>query len=118
MHVPIGYKFILGFAVVIAAVGFAPDLVNRLGYSAEMSTVLTYVVAMTIGLIIGWLFSRKFTRNISLLTESAESISKGDLTRNIEIRKSLGIHPGQKMTVKASGGVVSVIPEKVAKDKQ
>jgi methyl-accepting chemotaxis protein len=89
MHVPIGYKFILGFAVVIAAVGFAPDLVNRLGYSVEMSTILTYVVAMTIGLILGWLFSRKFTKNISLLTESAESISKGDLTRNIEIGKSL-----------------------------
>jgi methyl-accepting chemotaxis protein len=89
MHVPIGYKFILGFAVVIAAVGFAPDLVNRLGYSVEMSTILTYVVAMTTGLILGWLFSRKFTKNISLLTESAESISKGDLTRNIEIRKPL-----------------------------
>jgi methyl-accepting chemotaxis protein len=89
MHVPIGYKFILGFAAVIAAVGFAPDLVNRLGYSVEMSTILTYVVAMTIGLILGWLFSRKFTKNISLLTESAESISKGDLTRNIEIRKPL-----------------------------
>jgi len=89
MHVPIGYKFILGFAAVIGAVGFAPDLVNRLGYSAEMSTVLTYVVAMTIGLILGWLFSRKFTRNISFLTESAESISKGDLTRNIVIKSPL-----------------------------
>lgn len=89
MHVPIGYKFILGFAAVIAAVGFAPDLVNRLGYSTEMTTVLTYVVAMTIGLILGWLFSRKFTKNISVLTESAESISKGDLTRNIEIKRPL-----------------------------
>ena len=33
-----------------------------------------------------------------------------------EIRKSLGISPGQKMTVKASGGVVSVIPEKSTKE--
>lgn len=89
MRVPIGYKFILGFAVVIAAVGFTPDLVKRLGYSIEMTTVLTYVVAMTIGLILGWLFSKRFTKNISVLTESAESISKGDLTRNIDIGRPL-----------------------------
>jgi methyl-accepting chemotaxis protein len=89
MHVPIGYKFILGFAVVIAAVGFAPDLVKRLGYSTEMTTVLTYLVAMTIGLILGWLFSRKFTKNFSILTDSAESISKGDLTKNVEIKSPM-----------------------------
>ncbi|MGA2150555.1 MAG: methyl-accepting chemotaxis protein [Geobacteraceae bacterium] len=89
MHVPIGYKFILGFGVVIAAVGFAPDLVKRLGYSPEMTIVLTYVVAMTIGLILGWLFSRRFTRNISFLTASAESISKGDLTKKVFIKNPL-----------------------------
>src|SRR5512138_2930548 len=83
MHVPIGYKFILGFAAVIAAVGFTPDLVKRLGYSTEMTTVLTYVVAMTVGLILGWFFSRRFTSNISALTQSAETISRGDLTKNI-----------------------------------
>ena len=89
MHVPIGYKFILGFAMVIAAVGFAPDLVRHLGYSVEMTTVLTYVVAMTIGLILGWLFSRRFTKNIAVLTDSAESISKGDLTKNVEIKSPM-----------------------------
>lgn len=89
MHVPIGYKFILGFAVVIAAVRFAPDLVTSLGYSPEMTIVLTYVVAMTIGLILGWLFSRRFTKNISFLTDSAESISQGDLTKNVFIKSPL-----------------------------
>ncbi len=89
MHVPIGYKFILGFAVVIAAVRFAPDLVKGLGYSPEMTIVLTYVVAMTIGLILGWLFSRRFTKNISFLTDSAESISQGDLTKNVFIKNPL-----------------------------
>jgi AbrB family looped-hinge helix DNA binding protein len=33
-----------------------------------------------------------------------------------EIRESLGIHPGQKMTVKTSGGLISVIPEKTTKE--
>ena len=89
MHVRIVYKFIIAFAAVIASVGFVPDLVKRLGFSTEMTTVFTYAVAMTMGLILGWLFSKKFTKNITLLTESAESISKGDLTRNIAIRKPL-----------------------------
>jgi methyl-accepting chemotaxis protein len=88
MRIPVGYKFILGFAVVVAAVGFTPDLIQRLGYSPEMTNFLTYVVAMTIGLILGWLFSKRFTRNVSFLTATAESISQGDLTRNVFVKKS------------------------------
>ncbi len=88
MCIPIGYKFILGFIVVVAAVAFSPGLVGLLGYSAEISGVLGYVVAMTIGLILGWLFSKGFTANIEILTDSAESISRGDLTRDVIIRPS------------------------------
>jgi methyl-accepting chemotaxis protein len=75
--------------VVIGAVGFTPDLVKRLGYSPEMTIVFTYVVAMTVGLILGWLFSRRFTKNISLLTTSADAISRGDLTKDVFIEKAL-----------------------------
>ncbi len=89
MRIRIVYKIILGFAVVIGAVGFAPDLVKRLDYSPEMTIVFTYAVAMTVGLILGWLFSRRFTKNISLLTTSAESISQGDLTKSVFIDKPL-----------------------------
>src|SRR5512135_2460466 len=89
MRIPIGYKFILGFAAVIAVVVFAPDLVKRLEYSPEMTIVFTYVVAMTVGLVLGWLFSRRFTRNIALLTTSAEAISNGDLTEDVSIEKPL-----------------------------
>lgn len=88
MRVPIGYKFIIGFVVVVAAVAFSPRLVVLLGYSAEISGILGYVVAMTIGLILGWLFSKGFTANIGILTDSAESISRGDLTRDVSIRPS------------------------------
>jgi methyl-accepting chemotaxis protein len=88
MYIPIGYKFILGFVVVVAAVAFCPQLVGLLGYSAEISSVLGYVVAMTIGLILGWLFSKGFTANISRLTDSAESISRGDLSRDVTLRLS------------------------------
>ena len=88
MRIPIGYKFIIGFIVVVAAVAFSPGLVGLLGYSAEISGVLGYAVAMTLGLILGWAFSKGFTANIGRLTEAAESISRGDLTREVEIRRS------------------------------
>ncbi|MDO9308690.1 MAG: methyl-accepting chemotaxis protein [Deltaproteobacteria bacterium] len=88
MRIPIGYKFILGFVVVVAAVAFSPKLVARLGYSQEFSGFLGYAVALTIGLILGWLFSKSFTANIERLTDSAESIGRGDLTRDVIIRPS------------------------------
>ena len=88
MRIPIGHKFIIGFVVVVAAVAFSPQLVSQLGYSKEISTILGYVVALTIGLILGWLFSKGFTANIQILTDSAESISRGDLTRDVTINPS------------------------------
>lgn len=88
MRIPIGYKFILGFVVVVAAVAFVPAGVNLLGYPPEITSVLTYVVALTIGLILGWFFSRRFTRDISLLTAAADSISHGDLTRGVPLTGS------------------------------
>jgi methyl-accepting chemotaxis protein len=88
MRIPIGYKFIIGFIIVVAVVAFSPKLVEALGYSAEMSGLLAYAVALTCGLILGWLFSKGFTANIGRLAESAESISRGDLTRDVAIRPS------------------------------
>lgn len=88
MRIPIGYKFIIGFVVVVAAVAFSPRLVGLLGYSVEISNVLGYVVAMTVGLMLGWLFSKGFTANIEVLNSSAEAISRGDLTRDVAIRAS------------------------------
>ncbi|MFA7059719.1 MAG: methyl-accepting chemotaxis protein [Pedobacter sp.] len=88
MRIPIGYKFIIGFIVVVAAVAFSPKLVGLLGYSAEASSILGYAVALTIGLILGWAFSKGFTANISRLTEATELISRGDLTRDVLSRRS------------------------------
>lgn len=88
MRIPIGYKFILGFVVVVAAVAFAPSGVQQLGYSPENTKILTFAVALTIGLILGWIFSKTFTRNISRLNESAEAISRGDLTKEVVLAKT------------------------------
>lgn len=85
MRVPLGYKFIIGFVVVVAVVAFAPPLVSALGYAHETTQFLTIVVAMTAGLVMGALFSRRFARSIGLLTRSVQEVSQGDLTRDIQL---------------------------------
>jgi methyl-accepting chemotaxis protein len=86
MYIPIGYKFILGSVVVVAAFAFFPFWVKPLGYSPEMTNLLTIGMAMTCGLVLGWLFSRRFSKNIANLTSSTEAISQGDLTKNILLK--------------------------------
>jgi methyl-accepting chemotaxis protein len=104
MRIPIGYKFIIGFVVVVAVVAFSPKLVEALGYSADLSGLLAVAVALTCGLILGWLFSKGFTVNISSLAESAESISRGDLTRDVVIRPT--IFPDETHEL---GGVINLM---------
>jgi len=88
MYIQIGYKFILGFLTVIACVAFIPAWVKLLDYSPELTHTLSYVVALTIGLILGSFFSKRFTRNIELLRGATEGISQGDLARDLEIPTS------------------------------
>jgi len=85
MHISVGNKFILGFVVVIAAVAFSPRLVHNLGYEPEVTVVLGYVVGITVGLVLGWLFTRSFSRRIGGISESAECISAGDLTQDVDL---------------------------------
>ncbi|OGU06423.1 MAG: chemotaxis protein [Geobacteraceae bacterium GWC2_58_44] len=85
MYIQIGYKFILGFLAVVASVAFVPAWVKLLDYSPEITHILSYVVALTIGLILGSFFSKSFTKNISLLRGATESISQGDLSYDLEI---------------------------------
>jgi methyl-accepting chemotaxis protein len=88
MYIQIGYKFILGFLTVIACVAFIPAWVKLLDYSPELTHTLSYVVALTVGLILGSFFSKRFTKNIELLRGATEGISQGDLARDLEIPSS------------------------------
>jgi len=85
MYIQIGYKFILGFLAVVACVAFIPAWVKLLDYSPEITHILSYVVALTIGLILGSFFSKSFTKNISRLRGATESISQGDLSDDVQI---------------------------------
>src|SRR4051794_245892 len=88
MYIQIGYKFILGFLAVVAAVAFVPAWVQHLGYAPEITSLLSYLVALTLGLIMGSIFTKSFTRNISLLRASTEAISQGDLTTEVAVSNS------------------------------
>jgi methyl-accepting chemotaxis protein len=88
MYIQIGYKFILGFLAVVASVAFVPAWVKFLDYSPEITHVLSFVVALTIGLILGSFFSKSFTKNILLLRRATEAISAGDLSSDLEIPAS------------------------------
>ena len=77
MYIPIGYKFILGIILVVAAVAFSPAIVIALGYSQEMTNIFAYALALTTGLILGWLLSKGLSRNIGKITASVEAISEG-----------------------------------------
>jgi len=83
MYIQIGYKFILGFLAVVASVAFVPAWVKLLGYAPEITHILSYLVALTIGLILGSFFSKSFTKNISFLRGATEAISQGDLSRDL-----------------------------------
>lgn len=85
MYIQIGYKFILGFLAVVASVAFVPAWMKHLDYSPEITQLLSYVVALTIGLILGSFFSKSFTKNISRLRGATEAISQGDLSFDLEV---------------------------------
>lgn len=86
MYIPIGYKFILGIVLVVAAVAFSPSAVTFLGYSQEMSTVFAFAVALTTGMILGWLLSKGLSKNIRKITGAVESISEGDLSVDVAVK--------------------------------
>jgi methyl-accepting chemotaxis protein len=87
MHLSIGNKFIVGVIIVVAAVAFSPSLMARMDLPIELTGVLGYAIALTIGLVLGWLISRSISRNIGLLRNATEAISGGDLTREVQLKK-------------------------------
>ncbi len=78
--IPIGYKFILGFIVVVAAAAFVPYIIEMFDVVEWLRQPLSFLTAIVIGLILGSIFTRNFTRNFEMLTSMAQRISKGDLT--------------------------------------
>src|SRR6056297_186962 len=89
MRVEISVKFVIGFIFVVASVVLLNLLVPRLDAPVWTHQFITVIGALLVGLIFGWLFSRAFTANIKILTDGADRLSHGDLSRKVRLRKGL-----------------------------
>lgn len=89
MRVEISYKFVVGFIFVVASVVLLNLLVPRLDAPEWTHQLITVIGALLVGLIFGWLFSRAFTANIKILTDGADRLSHGDLSRKVRLHKGL-----------------------------
>lgn len=81
IRVQIGYKFIIGFILVVSTAAFAPRFVNALDIADWMKEPLAFLIAILIGLIMGSILTKTITRGFRQLTTIANDISCGDLTR-------------------------------------
>ena len=89
MRVEISYKFVIGFIVVVASVVLLNLLVPQMQIPEWTHQWITIIGALLVGLIFGWVFSKAFTANFKVLTEGAERLSDGDLSRQVRLRKGL-----------------------------
>ncbi len=102
MKVPIGYKFIFGFIAVVAVAAFAPDMVEKMGVVEWMRLPLGFLVAILIGLILGSVFTKRFTRDFSYLKKMTEKVSSGELNVNAEPRLSRKTFPDETTELERS----------------
>ena len=79
MRIEIGYKFILGFITVIAAVTVIPFFTPYLKIDKEWEHLFSTLCAITVGLIMGLIFSRKFGGTFQDISNAADEVSKGNL---------------------------------------
>ncbi len=89
MRVEISYKFIMGFIIVVGSIVLLDAAVPSLGIPQEWQMLFTMACALLVGLVLGWFFSKKFTANIRLLRKSAENLGEGDISQEIQLRRTL-----------------------------
>jgi len=87
MRIEIGYKFILGFLLVILASVIVAQVVDLLNIVEDdlLQRMISALMSICIGLVLGWLFTKGFTGDFRELTNTTEIISQGDLSRYIDI---------------------------------
>jgi methyl-accepting chemotaxis protein len=85
MRVPIAYKFISGFVMVIIAVLAVPHAFAWLKITGTIGELGSVATAILVGLVIGSSFSRGITRQFRRINESTEQIASGDLTRPVAL---------------------------------
>ncbi|WP_305045151.1 methyl-accepting chemotaxis protein [Geoalkalibacter sp.] len=89
MRIAIVNKFILGFIIVVGSIVALDYLVPLLGVAEEWQQLVSTAGALTIGLLLGWIFSRAFTGNLRVINAAAERLSQGDLSRPVRLNRNL-----------------------------
>lgn len=79
MRVEIGYKFIIGFILVIGAAVLAPYITQLFKLPEGLEDLVSTLVAVVVGLTIGSVFSTNLSRNFQSISTVAEEVSKGKL---------------------------------------
>src|SRR3990172_9868656 len=85
MRVELGYKFIIGFIVIIGSVGLVPYLIGFLQMEGWINQFISTLAAIVVGLTIVTIMAREVSRDFKRLASSAEQISNGDLTSKMDL---------------------------------
>ncbi len=89
MRIEIGYKFIIGFIVVVAAVVAVPYAVSLLDLPEWARGLIPPLAAIAVGLTIGSVFSRGLTRQVGVLQKATHRIAEGDLRQGVDLGSRL-----------------------------
>ncbi|RMG91206.1 MAG: methyl-accepting chemotaxis protein [Candidatus Dadabacteria bacterium] len=85
MRIEMGYKFILGFILVIAAVVLVPYLVRFLDLPAWAQSLIPPLAAIAVGLAMGSAFTKGLTRHVGELRAATMGIAEGDLRQAVNL---------------------------------
>ena len=86
MRIDISYKFIMGFIIVVGSIVVLNLVVPQLGIPEAWQQLVSVGCAILVGLLLGWGFSKAFTANIRHISEAAERLSDGDLSKPVRLR--------------------------------
>ncbi|MEK6531480.1 MAG: methyl-accepting chemotaxis protein, partial [Deltaproteobacteria bacterium] len=107
IRVPIGYKFIIGFIVIVAVAAFVPNLIDYTGVTEWLRMPLSFLVAIVIGLILGTVFTRGFTRRFGVIADVTSSISSGDLSYTGDLGQKAQVFKDETADLEESISIMS-----------
>jgi methyl-accepting chemotaxis protein len=82
VRIELAHKFAIAFLAVAAVGAGLPSVLQAMGLPGWGA----FFCAMLMGAWLGWIFAREITRNFGSLRRCAESISRGDLTAEVDIQ--------------------------------
>jgi methyl-accepting chemotaxis protein len=85
MRIELGYKFILGFIVVVALAVLVPYGVSYLDLPEWAQGIIPPLAAIAVGLSIGSIFSRRLSRSVGGLLRATRAIADGDLRQAVDL---------------------------------